>query len=164
MARAEEWLRGTRAVWKAETKTWHFPSGATLSFGYFDTIRDRDAYQGGAWQFIAFDETTQFPEAWYLYLFSRLRKTGQNVPLRMRGATNPGGIGHDWIYARFIKTPSAERPFIAATLDDNPSMDPSYRDSLSKRKSDTSDVPGTSSKASRALRRMCSSRGPHESP
>ncbi len=133
MARAEEWLRGTRAVWKAETKTWHFPSGATLAFGYFDTVRDRDAYQGGAWQFIAFDETTQFPEAWYLYLFSRLRKTTQAVPLRMRSASNPGGIGHEWVYRRFVNPGSPESPFVPAKLDDNPSTDGvSYREALSK--------------------------------
>lgn len=133
MARADEWLRDTRAVWKPETKTWHFPSGATLSFGYFDTVRDRDAYQGGAWQFVAFDETTQFPEAWYLYLFSRLRKTTQKVPLRMRSASNPGGIGHDWVYRRFVEPGSPERPFVPARLDDNPSTDgASYREALGK--------------------------------
>ncbi len=133
MARAEEWLRGTRAEWKADTKTWHFPSGATLSFGYFDTVRDRDAYQGGAWQFIAFDETTQFPEAWYLYLFSRLRKTTQAVPLRMRSASNPGGIGHEWVHRRFVNPGNPDRPFVPAKLDDNPSTDGvSYREALSK--------------------------------
>lgn len=133
MARADEWLHDTRAKWKAETKTWHFPSGATLSFGYFDTVRDRDAYQGGAWQFVAFDETTQFPEAWYLYLFSRLRKTTQPVPLRMRSASNPGGIGHDWVYRRFVNPGALDRPFISAKLEDNPTTDgASYREALSK--------------------------------
>lgn len=132
MARADEWLRGTPARWKADTRTWHFPSGATLSFGYFDTVRDRDNYQGGAWQFIAFDELTQFPEPWYLYLFSRLRKTHQEVPLRMRAATNPGGIGHDWVYKRFIAPGAPNRPFVPARLEDNPSVDPSYRESLRK--------------------------------
>jgi hypothetical protein len=133
MARAEEWLRGSRAVWKAETRTWHFPSGATLSFGYFDNARDKDAYQGGAWQFVAFDETTQFPESWYLYLFSRLRKTTQAAPLRMRSASNPGGIGHEWVYRRFINPGSTGCPFVPAKLEDNPSTDGvSYRESLSK--------------------------------
>jgi hypothetical protein len=133
MARAEQWLSGTRAVWKADTRTWVFPSGATLSFGYFDTARDREAYQGGAWQFVAFDETTQFPEAWYLYLFSRLRKTTQAVPLRMRSASNPGGIGHEWVFRRFITPGTPDAPFIPATLDDNPHIDAkSYRESLSK--------------------------------
>lgn len=133
MARAAEWLQGTRAEWKPETKTWRFPSGATLSFGYFDNERDKDAYQGGAWQFVAFDETTQFPEAWYLYLFSRLRKTTQAVPLRMRGGTNPGNIGHDWVHKRFIAPGSPDSTFIPATLEDNPFIDgASYREALSK--------------------------------
>ncbi len=134
MARADTWLRGTAAKWKAETRTWHFPSGATLSFGYFDTQRDRDAYQGGAWQFVAFDETTQFPEAWYLYLFSRLRKpTDMPVPLRMRSASNPGGLGHEWVYRRFVNPGATDRPFIPARLEDNPYVDGvSYREALEK--------------------------------
>jgi hypothetical protein len=133
MARADEWLRGTNARWRAETRTWHFPSGATLSFGYFDTQADRRNYQGGAWQFIAFDELTQFPEAWYLYLFSRLRKTSQPVPLRMRAATNPGDIGHEWVLKRFIEPGDTSRPFVPAKLDDNPHLDrEAYRRQLSK--------------------------------
>lgn len=133
MARADEWLRDTRAVWRAETRTWRFPSGATLSFGYFDKATDKGAYQGGAWQFVAFDETTQFPEAWYLYLFSRLRKTSQDVPLRMRSASNPGDIGHEWVYKRFVHPGSPDSPFIPATLDDNPFVDAaSYREALNK--------------------------------
>lgn len=133
MARADEWLRGTNARWRAETRTWHFPSGATLSFGYFDTQADRRNYQGGAWQFIAFDELTQFPEAWYLYLFSRLRKTHQPVPLRMRAATNPGDIGHEWVFKRFIEPGDKSRPFVPARLDDNPHLDrDAYRRQLSK--------------------------------
>lgn len=133
MARADEWLRSTNARWKAETRTWHFPSGATLSFGYFDSKSDQRNYQGGAWQFIAFDELTQFPEPWYLYLFSRLRRTHQAVPLRMRAATNPGDIGHEWVFKRFIDPGDRSRPFIPAKLDDNPHLDrEEYRRQLSK--------------------------------
>lgn len=138
MARADEWLHGTAAKWRAETRTWTFPSGATLSFGYFDTLADRRNYQGGAWQYVAFDELTQFPEAWYLYLFSRLRKTHQNVPLRMRSASNPGDIGHAWVHKRFVSPGATDRPFIPAKLTDNPHVDASsYLEALSKLDSTT---------------------------
>ncbi len=40
MPRAEEWLGGM-AHWHDNTKTWTFPSGATLTFGYLETERDR---------------------------------------------------------------------------------------------------------------------------
>ncbi len=39
MSRAQEWLSGTQAHWRDEGKTWHFPSGATLTFGYMENNR-----------------------------------------------------------------------------------------------------------------------------
>ena len=137
MARADEWLRGTDARWDADIRTWHFPSGAKLEFGYFDHANQKMIYQGGAWQFIGWDELTQFPEDWYTYMFSRLRKTSQAVPLRVRATTNPGGIGHQWVYERFIepweksreekgREPVGEetkRPFVQSLAKDNPSLD-----------------------------------------
>jgi len=87
---AAQWLRETDAQWTAATRTWTFPSGARLSFGYLDNDRDRYRYQSAAFQFIGFDELTQFTETQYRYLFSRLRRAeGVAVPLRMRS-----GIGH----------------------------------------------------------------------
>ncbi len=132
MARAREWLAGTDAVWNDRDKRFTFPSGAKLQFGFLDTDKDRFRYQGGAYQFIAFDELTQFPEAWYRYLFSRLRRLkGTDVPNRVRSATNPGGIGHEWVRRRFINPGDAERPFVPAKLDDNPSLDADeYRGAL----------------------------------
>jgi predicted phage terminase large subunit-like protein len=125
MDRAREWLSGTRAKWNDRDKTWTFLSGATLTFGYLDTANDRYRYQSSEFQFIGFDELTQFPEADYRYLFSRLRRlrTSQ-VPLRMRAASNPGGVGHDWVKQRFlVEGPDACRLFVPARLDDNPHLD-----------------------------------------
>jgi hypothetical protein len=125
MDRANEWLRGTKARWSGTEKTWHFPSSATLSFGYLENANDHYRYQSSEFQFVGFDELTQFAEHQYLYLFSRLRRlAGSPVPLRMRTASNPGGIGHDWVRRRFINgalPPS--RAFIAARVADNPHLD-----------------------------------------
>lgn len=120
------WLSNTDAKWIDKTKTWEFPSGATLSFGYLDTENTKYRYQGAEFQFIGFDELTQFTESQYLYLFSRLRKERSNpVPLRMRAASNPGGKGHEWVKARFIKKHglNIDRLFLPATLRDNPHLD-----------------------------------------
>lgn len=139
MDRAKEWLAPTDAKWNDRDKRWTFPSGATLSFGYLDNDRDRFRYASAEFQFIGFDELTQFPEAWYRFLFSRLRRTkGIDVPLRMRGATNPGGIGHEWVRRRFVADDVVERPFIPAKLADNPSLDAdAYRLSLAELDSTT---------------------------
>lgn len=133
MARSHEWLRGTDAKWKDTDKTWVFPSGATLTFGYLDTENDKYRYQGAELQFVGFDELTQFTRTQYLYLFSRLRRLkGSQVPLRMRGAANPGGIGHEWVKQRFlIEGPEKKRLFIPAGLADNPHLDEEeYKQSL----------------------------------
>lgn len=134
MDRAHEWLQGTAARWNGNEKTWTFPSGATITFGYLETEKDKFRYQGMEVQAIFFDELTQFNESQYLYLFSRLRRLeGVDIPLRMRAASNPGGEGHQWVYERFVaagKPP--DRIFIPARLEDNPYLDQDeYRIGLS---------------------------------
>lgn len=125
MDRASEWLTPTDAKWHEDAKTWEFPSGATLTFGYLEGPRDHYRYQSSAFQYVGFDELTQFQESQYRYLFSRLRRlTGSDIPLRMRAASNPGGVGHEWVYNRFINPESKEdRLFIPAKLGDNPYLD-----------------------------------------
>ena len=125
MDRSHEWLRGTDAKWKDKDKTWIFPSGATLTFGFLDNENDKYRYQGAEFCFVGFDELTQFSESMYRYLFSRLRRPkGSNIPIRMRAAANPGGIGHEWVKQRFITEGASKgRLFIPARIDDNPHLD-----------------------------------------
>lgn len=134
---AHQWLHGTGAVWNEQRKLWTFPTGATLAFGYLDNDTDKYRYQGGQYQMVGFDELTQFEEPMYAYLFSRLRKPlGLPVPLRMRSASNPGGIGHEWVRRRFVSDEARQvrdRTFIPAKLDDNPHLDRSaYLDALDR--------------------------------
>lgn len=135
MDRAEDWLRGTDAKWNERDKTWTFPSGATLSFGYMETEKDRYRYQGAEFQFVGFDELTQFTLPQYTYLFSRLRRLeGVDIPIRMRAASNPGGLGHDWVYQRFfVEGKGRGRVFIPSKLSDNPYLDQEeYRENLAE--------------------------------
>lgn len=124
MDRAHEWLDGTDARWKELDKQWVFPSGANLNFGYLKNDTDKYRYQSAEFQFVGFDELTQFDETDYLYLFSRIRGPAvgdlSRVPLRMRSASNPGGRGHTWVKQRFIdEDHDPERIFIPASLFDN---------------------------------------------
>ena len=125
MDRAAEWLSGTDARWSDKTKTWVFPSGATITFGYMETERDKYRYQSSEFQLVGFDELTQFPDSQYRYMFSRLRRLkDSHVPLRMRAASNPGGIGHEWVKQRFItEGMKSGRPFIPARMEDNPHLE-----------------------------------------
>lgn len=134
MDRAEQWLINSDANWDGKNKKWTFPSGATLSFGYLETKNDKYRYSSAEFQYIAFDELTEFEERDYLFLFSRLRgKVSGNIPLRMRSASNPVGRGVEWVKDRFITNGvKFGRPFIPATMDDNPHIDrEGYRRSLS---------------------------------
>ena len=70
--RSKEWLSDTDAKFK--DNCWWFPSGARLQFGYLDNELHKLRYQGAEFQFIGFDEVTQFYEDDFLYLRSRLRK------------------------------------------------------------------------------------------
>lgn len=125
MDRAHMWLDGTDAHWSDKKKTWVFPSGATISFGYLQHENDKYRYQGAEFQGIFFDELTQFEESQYRYLFSRLRRLkGSKVPIRIRSASNPGGLGHDWVLQRMIREGQSKgRIFVPATLRDNPHLD-----------------------------------------
>jgi len=134
MERSMEWLGG-KAKWNGSDHIWTFRSGAHLSFGYLDTPQDKFRYQSAEFQYIGFDELTQLTEDQYRYMFSRLRgRSDLPLPLRMRSASNPGNIGHDWVKRRFIiEGPTYNRVFIPAKLTDNPYLDQEqYVSSLSE--------------------------------
>lgn len=132
--RSHEWLKNTDAHWNGTDKTWTFPSGARLSFGYLKTEEDRYRYRSSEFQYIGFDELTDFGENSYRFLFTRLRKkAGVSIPLRMRSASNPGGKGHLWCKKRFISHRAPGTIFIPAKLADNPGCDQeSYLRSLAE--------------------------------
>lgn len=156
MDRAHQWFRGTAARWNAEKRNYTFPSGATLEFGHFEHISDKWQYQSAAYQAIAFDEVTEFQEEQYTFLFSRLRRLkGSDVPTRIRSASNPGGVGHEWVQKRFIPDDwspemalqmkvywkegqdedgrKTRRPFVPARVQDNPHLDQAdYIESLAE--------------------------------
>jgi predicted phage terminase large subunit-like protein len=123
MPRSHEWLNGL-AEWSGELKQWRFPSGAVLQFGHLGSETDKYNYKSSEFQFIGFDELTQFTETQYTFLFSRLRRLRTSaIPTRMRAATNPGGPGHEWVKKRFEPHKGPSRRFVPAYLEDNPGLD-----------------------------------------
>jgi len=132
--------------WVETRNRWEFPSGATIQMGYAQHELDIQAFKTFQFQHIAFDELTTFTQYQYTYMLSRNRgKLGAGIPFFMRGGTNPDGIGHAWVYKRFVenrdpyvvyrypsdlKLPSGEiqriystRQFIPSTVFDNPMLD-----------------------------------------
>ena len=134
MPRLADWLRPTAARYAASTRTWHFPSGAVLTFGYLAGPNDHYRYAGPSYQYVGMDEASEIRESSYRYLFSRLRRTaGSQIPIRFRAASNPGGRSHDFLRDRFhlADGPSGlratnlahRRKYIPAKLGDNPHLD-----------------------------------------
>lgn len=137
--RSKDWLAGSDASWSEKYNRWSFPSGATLEFGYLQYENDKYNYQSAAYQFVGWDELTQFSLTSYQYLHSRTRRPKDasqllsRVPIRTRAASNPGGIGHDWVKDRFITAPDSDCAFVPARLKDNPHLDrKEYEKSLAK--------------------------------
>jgi predicted phage terminase large subunit-like protein len=106
--RSHEWFRDTTARWISRRRQWIFENKqgrppSTIIFGYLSGPLDKFRYASSEFQYIAFDELTDFTEEDYLFLFSRLRRnTSSPIPQRMRSASNPGGPGHAWVKQRFI--------------------------------------------------------------
>ncbi len=91
------------AVYKEAKKTWEFPSGAKIQFGYCERDADVYQYQGQSYTWIGFDELTHLPTSFaWDYLGSRLRTINPEIKTYMRATANPGGVGHDWVKKRFI--------------------------------------------------------------
>src|SRR6266542_26817 len=112
-------------VWNEQKHRWTFPSGATIEFGHCQDEKDKYTFQGQAFQMVGFDELTHFSETQYEYIgFTRARRTRDvPVPIRTRGASNPGGIGHSWVKSRFISGRKPGVVFVPAKAKDNPGLD-----------------------------------------
>ena len=122
--------------------TGRFKNGSIIDFGYCGGEVDVYQYQSAEYDVIRFDELTHFTESQYVYLISRVRGAN-SFPKQVKSSTNPGGIGHGWVKARFVD-PSPpgesfvgedgmERIFIPSFLSDNRFLtqgDPGYRGRL----------------------------------
>src|SRR6185369_13608050 len=62
MDRAKQWLSGTPARPHDGGRSWTFPSGAKLQFGYLQQDDDKYRYQSAEFQFVGFDELTQWKD------------------------------------------------------------------------------------------------------
>lgn len=92
-----------RARYNDSKHVWVFPSGAKIYFGNMQHSSDKINYQGKRYDFVGFDELTQFTWEEYSYLYSRNRPSGPGTRVYRRATGNPGGIGHGWVKAYFVK-------------------------------------------------------------
>ena len=96
--------------WHEQGHYFRGPKGGRLRFTYLERDADADAYQGHSYTRLYPEEMGTFPnEAPINKLFATLR-SGQGVPCQMKGTTNPGGPGHNWLKARYKLSGAVYRP------------------------------------------------------
>ena len=104
--------------WSERKSQWVTPRGGRIWMSYLDKDQDVMRYQGQAFNYIAFDELTQWatPFAWN-YMRSRLRSASPELGLYMRATTNPGSVGHQWVKKMFIDPSEPNKPFWATDIE-----------------------------------------------
>lgn len=100
--RSQFFLNG-RAHYDGQKYRWKSSVGGIIQFGHMKNENDKYNYKSTEYNVIAFDELTRFLESMYMYMFSRNRSSDQKLKCIIRGATNPGGIGHNFVKQRFIQ-------------------------------------------------------------
>jgi PBSX family phage terminase large subunit len=138
--RAQRMYQGYNAEFGGNPTIIKFPSGAKIYTGHLQDDKAYTKYLGHEYQRILIEELTQIPnEKRYKDLLSSCRSTVTDLIPRVFLTTNPGGVGHGWVKARFVDpAPASTRflndmnrkaIFIPARIDDNPTLvdnDPDY--------------------------------------
>lgn len=106
MDRANNWLQDTPATKREGGRLWIFPSGARLQFGHLGNEGDKYRYQSAEFQFVGYDELTQFPEeSQYDYLFSRVRRPALsciNCTKELKKVSKGKDEGTKWTHKRLV--------------------------------------------------------------
>jgi hypothetical protein len=144
--RCHEIFPGFGAQWQATKRTWVWPNGASLRLRFLERDLDAEGFQGHSYDWVGCDELGNWPSSVGIDKLRACLRSAHRVPCFFRASANPGGVGHNWVKARYIDPAPAMMPFwaeetianmtirtqrcfIPATLDDNPILlysDPGY--------------------------------------
>lgn len=90
------------AKWNGSLYKWVFATGEELLFRQFNKPDDYWKYHGQEFQFIGWDELTNWATLeGYISMMSCLRTTNAEIPLRCRATANPYGPGHNVVKFHF---------------------------------------------------------------
>jgi hypothetical protein len=144
--RFQEFFPAVGGTWLVGRHTWTFTNGARLRMRHLEQEKDAQRMQGQSNTWIGGDELGNYPNARAIDLLRATLRSSAGAPCYFRGSANPGGVGHNWLRARYVdpappltpfavtetlggETITVKRCFIPATLDDNPLLtqnDPGY--------------------------------------
>lgn len=125
-------------VYLTQKRTWRFPNGAVLKLRYLDKDKDADNYQGHEYNWMCFEEAGNWPRPDPLDKLRACLRSAEGVKHRLILTCNPGGVGHNWVKARYIDPcppmkivgdDDWNKVYIPAKVTDNPRLleaDPQY--------------------------------------
>jgi hypothetical protein len=104
VSKTRKWFRliYPHASFNQQEMTWTWPTGEQLFLSYMRTEADYDNHHGHGYAFVGWEELTAWAnDVMYKRMFSCIRSSNPRVPLGVRATTNPYGVGHNWVKARF---------------------------------------------------------------
>ncbi|MFA6711343.1 MAG: hypothetical protein WCS33_01355 [Candidatus Caldatribacteriota bacterium] len=146
IAKSKKWIPRMfpGSIFNKSEKTWTFPWGEQLLLRFMETPDDYNNYHGHEYPWIGWEELTNWatPEC-YNIMRSCNRSSHSKVPIKYRATCNPGGIGNQWVKARFVDIgpqmtvftdeQGKKRCRITSRLDENKVLlkaDPNYKNTL----------------------------------
>jgi hypothetical protein len=144
--RSQELMSGW-CKWNGTNHRWTMPTGSILQFCHCAKETDVYGYQSQQFDYLLFDEFTEFTRFQVRYLITRNRATRDGVMTFTGWGSNPGQVGHIHAKTEYIEAGEWEQPhnvevepgeferhiFIPSKLSDNQILekrDPSYRRKL----------------------------------
>jgi phage terminase large subunit len=111
-----------------------FENGSQIRLGHYQCEKDIDSYLGLEYDVIGIEEATQLTLRKYEDISTCCRTSKPDWRPRIYSTTNPGGIGHQWYYEKFIVPYQTGQEsvtrFIPARVDDNAFINPEYKSEL----------------------------------
>jgi len=139
-----EKLKAVGAKYQSSNREFSFGNDSLIRAGHCETDVDVAKFLSTQWDRIVFDEVVTFPLAMFLAIVSCARSAKEVVieegGAQVWGGTNPGGRGARWVHEFFV-THDVDREqfpeydarqwgFVQGWLDDNPYIEPGYRQTL----------------------------------
>ena len=103
-AKSEKWFRQIfpNAQFNRSKMQWEWSTGEMLVLRHMGRPEDYWNYHGHEYPFIGFEELTNWPtDECFRSMFACCRSSNPNAPRMVRATTNPYGVGHNWVKARY---------------------------------------------------------------